>query len=240
MLLGKTILAVVTARSGSKGIENKNMRLLNGITLIGRAGNCLQQLPWLDNKIISTDSEEYIREGERFCLDAPFIRPLELSSDSAGSVETVTHALIESEKLYRTHFDIVLIIEPTSPFRKPIDIYESVKLLIEFGADSVVTVSPLNVKYHPAKVLTINDNHLGFYESRGAKVVTRQSLDQLYWKNGICYALTRDCLLNKKVIFTQNTLPLIIERELVNIDDPIELDWSEFLLKNKYQNQLGE
>jgi len=238
LLLDKNILAVVPARSGSKGIRNKNIRNIRGTTLIGWAGNCLDRLSWLDSKVISTDSMDYAIEGGRYGLDAPFLRPPELSTDKAGAIETVIHALLESENHYKNSFDIILIVEPTSPLRKPEDIDAAARLLINSGADSVVTVSPLSSKFHPAKALTVENGRLGFYEEGGSLVISRQSLNKLYWRNGVCYALTRACLLDKKQIFTDKTLPLIIDREIVNIDNPIELDWAEFLLsRNKNETE---
>jgi CMP-N-acetylneuraminic acid synthetase len=231
MLEGKNVLAVVTARSGSKGIKHKNMRELGGVSLIGRAGDCLGKLPWLDAAIISTDDAEYAREAERHGLKAPFLRPEFLSSDTAGSVDTLVHALEESEKFFGKAFDVILIIEPTSPLREPEDIEKATRLLLESGADSVVAVSPLDSKFNPRKILTLEEGRLGFYEESGATVVARQSLSTFYWRNGVCYALTRACLLEKRKIFTEKTLPLVIEREIVNIDNPLELDWAALLLE---------
>ena len=233
MLEGKCTLAVVPARSGSKGIPDKNMRSLSGTSLIGLAGRCLDSLAWIDAKIISTDSVDYAREGMRYGLEAPFMRPSELSTDTAGAVETITHALREAENFCSKKFDIILIVEPTSPLRRPEDIESSVRLLLSSGADSVVTVNPLSSKFHPAKVLREHEGRIYFYETRGAAVVMRQSLDALYWRNGVCYALTRSCLVDQKRIITANTVPFIMEREVVNIDEPIELEWAEFLLKRQ-------
>lgn len=235
MIGEKRILAVVPARSGSKGVPNKNMRLLGGISLIGRAGGCLSELPWLDAKVISTDSPEYAREGERYGLDAPFLRPAALSTDTAGAVETVTHALLEMERHAGGRFDVVLIVEPTSPLRTVSDIEGTTMLLLRSGADSVVSVSPLPTKAHPAKVLNVRNGMLGFYEDRGAGILSRQALEPLYWRNGVCYALTRECLLVKKSIFTGDTLPFLIERDIVNIDDPVEFDLAEIFLKKANQ-----
>ncbi len=230
MMEGKTILAVVPARSGSKGVPHKNMRSVGGISLIGRAGICLSELPWLDAKVISTDSPEYAAEGERFGLLAPFLRPPELSSDKAGAVETVSHALLEMERRKGGIFDVILIIEPTSPLRTAADIENATRCLVMSRTDSVVTVSALPTKAHPAKVLKVADGRLRFYEERGAYIVSRQALETLYWRNGVCYAVTRECLLCRKAIFTENTVPLVIERDVVNIDDPIEFDLAEIFL----------
>ncbi|HMK46241.1 MAG TPA: acylneuraminate cytidylyltransferase family protein [Methanocella sp.] len=231
-MLGKTVLAVVPARSGSKGIPNKNMRKVAGISLIGHAGQTLSQLEFIDAKVISTDSPEYAAEGKKYGLDAPFLRPPDLSSDQSGAVETMQHALVESEERYGKRFDVALIIEPTSPLRRPEDVEAAARLLIESGADSVVAVSPLNSKSHPRKLLTVKDDKLGFYLEGGNEIKGRQQLHGgLYWRNGVCYALTRECLMEKGAIITDNTLPYIINREIVNVDEPLELEWAEFLMQ---------
>lgn len=233
MLEGKRILAVVPARSGSKGLPNKNMRLLDGISLIGWAGRTLGQLQFIDRRIISTDSPEYAREGERYGLEAPFLRPAHLSTDTAGAVETMQHALTMMETLTNQSFDIVLIIEPTSPLRLPLDIEKAVRRLISSGVDCVVTVSPLSSKSHPLKVLKVTEGRLDFYLEAGRTIKDRQSLDQLYWRNGVCYALTRTCLMDQAAVFVERCVPEIVDHPVVNIDEPWELEWAEFLLARR-------
>jgi CMP-N,N'-diacetyllegionaminic acid synthase len=233
MYLGKRILAVVPARSGSKGVRDKNMKVLGGLSLIARAAECLNELGWIDAKVLSTDSNKYADEGKKYGLQIPFLRPDSLSGDNATAIDTMVHALQESEKVFDTEFDILLIIEPTSPFRKHKDIEGACRKLIYNDADSVVCVSPLNTQYHPAKVLNINNERLQYYETRGENITARQQLEILYAKNGICYALTRDCLLNKREIVTDNSLPFVIDRHIVNIDDPIDIKWAEFLIKHR-------
>ena len=233
MYLGKRVLAVVPARSGSKGVRDKNMKILGGLSLIARAAECLNELDWLDAKVLSTDSNRYADEGKKYGLQVPFLRPDLLSSDNATAIDTMVHALQESEKVFDTEFDILLIIEPTSPFRIASDIEGTCRELIENNVDSVVCVSPLNTQYHPAKVLNINNERLQYYETRGENITARQQLEILYAKNGICYALTRDCLLNKREIVTDNSLPFVIDRHIVNIDDPIDIKWAEFLIKHR-------
>lgn len=232
MLKDKIILAIVPARSGSKGIADKNMQPLRGISLIGWAGKTLGQVPFIDARIISTDSPEYAREGERYGLEAPFLRPPHLSTDQAGAVETMQHALLEAEKHYKRRFDVILITEPTSPLRTPEDVERTATKLVETGADCVVTVSPLSTRSHPRKVLQLEDDgRLGFLMEGGNRIKVRQDLGvDLYWRNGICYALTRECLMDKAVIFTDNTLAEIITRPIVNIDEQIDMEWAEFLM----------
>lgn len=232
MLEGRSVLAVVPARSGSKGIPHKNLRPLLGVSLIGWAGLTLGRLPWLDASVLSTDAEKYAEEGRRFGLDAPFLRPPELSGDGAGALETLVHALGEAEQHYGRVFDIILIVEPTSPLRRPEDLEAAARLLIATAADSVVTVSPLPAKAHPKKLLTLREGRLDFFVPEGRGVVGRQMLDgSLYWKNGICYALTRACVIEMRTIFAARTMAYVIERPVVNIDDPLELDIAEMLMR---------
>lgn len=230
MIANTRILAVVPARSGSKGIPDKNMQALGGNSLIARAGLTLKACPNVDRAIISTDSPRYAAEGRRHGLEAPFLRPPELSTDTAGGVETVIHAVKAAEKHYGEFFGIVLIVEPTCPLRRPDDIEGALKMLVETGADSVVTVSRADTKYHPHKLLRIAQDCLAFYDPAGAAVKARQSLEQLYYRNGACYALTRWCLIEQKVIFRATTRAYVIDRLVLNIDEPLELEFARYLV----------
>jgi CMP-N-acetylneuraminic acid synthetase len=239
MIANTPVLAVVPARSRSKGIPDKNMQTLGGHTLIAHAGLTLQDCPSVDRAIISTDSSAYAEEGRAHGLDAPFLRPAELSTDTAGAVETAIHAVNAAETYYGEFFGIVLIVEPTSPFRRPDDIEGSLKLLVDSGADSVVTVSRIDTKFHPHKVLKIERERLTFNDPAGADVKTRQSLVPLYYRNGACYALTRRCLLEQKVIFSTNTVPYVIDRFILNIDEPQELEIARYFLENPSSSNSG-
>lgn len=235
MYNGNRILAIVPARSGSKGIADKNMSKLNDISLIGWAGKCLAELEWLDGKMLSTDSEVYATEGKKFGLDVPFLRPAELSNDTASAVDTMIHAVNVAEEYYNVEFDIIVLIEPTSPLRKSVDILKSIEMMLASGADSAVTVSRLNPKYHPSKVLTVDKDKLEFYDEKGKSVIGRQSLSVLYWRNGACYAIKKKVLFNQKRIINDNTIPVIIERTLINIDEPFELLLADFYSKNNQE-----
>jgi len=233
MYLGKKVLAVVPARSGSKGVPDKNMKILGGLSLIARAAECLNELDWLDAKILSTDSNRYADEGKKYGLQVPFLRPDLLSSDNATAIDTMVHALQESEKVFDTEFDILLIIEPTSPFRIASDIESVCRELVENNVDSVVCVSPLDTKYHPLKALQINSGSVSHYIKLGEDITARQQLNKLYIRNGVCYAVSRSYLLEFKSLFSNNTRSYVINREIVNIDEPSDMEWAEYLIKKK-------
>lgn len=234
---GRRVLAVVPARSGSKGVAHKNLLKLGGRSLIAIAGDTLNALPWIDARIISTDSPEYAAEAQRHGLDAPFLRPEVLSSDSAGAVETMQHAVREMETRAGGRFDIVLIIEPTSPLRRPVDITASVDLLLDSeDTESVVTVTAIDPKFHPLKVFRIENERLVYFDQAGGRIVVRQQLEPLYTRNGVCYALTRACLMEDAEIIGSRTRPLVIDRPLVNIDGVLDVAVAEVLLAGTDQS----
>src|SRR4051812_13645455 len=115
MIASRRVLAVVPARSGSKGIPDKNMQVVAGRSLIAHAAWTLKACPTVDRSIISTDTQAYADEGVAHGLDAPFLRPAHLSHDTAGAVETMIHAVGAAQAHYGEQFDLIAIVEPTCP-----------------------------------------------------------------------------------------------------------------------------
>ncbi len=226
---GLTVLAVVPARSGSKGVRHKNMRKVLGHSLIGRVGLVLKKLPWLDGAVISTDSAEYAAEAERYGIAAPFLRPEELAHDTATAADTWKHALLEAEKHFGVMADITLYLEPTSPCRRAGDIGRTVEELISSGAKAAATVSPTPAHYTPHKSLVVEDERIGFFLEQGAQYAIRQRIPDLYHRNGICYALRRSTLMEGSII-EDDCRAVVVERPVVNIDDEFEIEMAEWLL----------
>lgn len=228
---GRKFIAIVPARSGSKGIPDKNMRMLGGRTLIARAAQVLSDpaCGWIDRKLLSTDCERYAEEGRKHGLECPFLRPEALSRDDTGAVETLQQAWRQAEGHYGERYDVLLVVEPTCPMRRAEDIVGTAEALRKADAESAVAVSRLDTKHHPDKLLALEDGRLRYYASAGAAVKTRQSLSELYYRNGACYAVTRECLLDRGVIFCGETVAFVIDRPLANIDEPLDLAFAEFL-----------
>jgi CMP-N-acetylneuraminic acid synthetase len=239
MIEGQSVLAVVPARSGSKGIPNKNMVLLGGLSLIARAGEVLARIPWIDRRVISTDAPDYANEARVHHLDAPFLRPKELSGDTAGALETIVHALETCEQLDSRTYDLVVLAEPTSPLRTPSDVEVTVNALLNTGADTALTVSRVDTKYHPDKVLKIQDGLLKFYTSAGRTITGRQQLASLYSRNGLCYCFRRETLISKRVLITDHTVAVVTNRPVANVDEPLDLLWAEFLLERLYKSHIS-
>jgi CMP-N-acetylneuraminic acid synthetase len=207
------------------------MASLGGRSLIARAGQVLSQVRWIDRRIISTDSVRYAEEAVACGLEAPFLRPAELSTDHTGALDTIVHAIEACERLDGCRYDLVIVAEPTSPFRDPADVESAMQALLRSGADSAVTVSRIDTKTHPHKVFAISEGRLRYFSDEGNRVTARQSLAPLYARNGLCYCFRRETVVEKRALITDNTVSVITERPVVNIDEPLDLLWAEFLLE---------
>ncbi len=230
MLNQKSVLVVVPARGGSKGVKLKNLRPLGGVPLVALVGRIVQQLEWVDRAVVSTDHDEIARIAAAAGLAAPFRRPESLAGDRIGDLEVLTHALEECEKRDGRRYDIIVMLQPTSPFRLPRHVTATVEKLLAGGYDAVWTLSPTDSKAHPLKQLLLDGEKMTYYDPAGAGIIARQQLQPVYHRNGVAYAIRRTCLLDKKSIMGDNAAGLVIEDPLVNIDTEEDLLWAQFLL----------
>jgi CMP-N,N'-diacetyllegionaminic acid synthase len=230
-ILGKTVLAVVPARGGSKGIKDKNLRVVAGRSLVAHAAASLAGLEWIDRAVLSTDDPRIAEEGLRCGLEVPFMRPAELATDLADAIDMWRHAWLASEAYYGIQFDVSVLIQPTTPTRLPEDIEAAARLLITSHAKAVASVSRTPGHYTPEKTLRIDEEgRLHPYLKDGLKYVARQMIPTYYYRNGLVYAVTRTSLIDERNLMEHECLPLVIERDIANIDEPIDLEWAEFLM----------
>lgn len=218
MYKSKKILAIVPARGGSKGIRLKNLRKINNISLIGHVGKLIKKLRFIDLSIVSTDNDKIIKEALKYNLRIFFKRPKNLSGDKVSDYVVMRHALLQAEKKIKAVFDIVLLLQPTSPLRKPKDIINVLNIIIKNRYDSVWSISPINLKYHFTKQLIKKKNKLFFAHQKGPKIIARQQLKQTFFRNGVAYAFTRNCLLKKKKTLTNNTGFYFMKSKQISID----------------------
>ena len=230
MIDNKRVLAVVPARGGSKGVPLKNIQPVLGVPLVARVGHLVKQLPIIDRAIVSTDHPEIARIASESGLDVPFMRPKELSGDQIGDWDVLIHALLAIEKLDAVLYDIIVMLQPTSPMRKAKHVEGAILKLIQEQLDAVWTVSETDSKNHPFKQLKITENGLEYYDSEGRKIVARQQLGRLYHRNGVAYAITRECLVTQKTIKGMRTGAFIIPETMISIDTPWDFKLVDFLL----------
>jgi len=230
MFEGRRVLVVVPARGGSKGIKLKNLREVGGVPLVALAGHVARQLPWLDRAIVSTDHAEIARVAQEAGLDCPFTRPEDISGAIVSDWQVLIHALTEIERIDATIYDVVVMLQPTSPGRTAAHVTDAVAHLVRSGFDSVWTVSETDSKSHPLKQLLVSHaGRLSYYDPAGAGVVARQQLTPVYHRNGIAYAMTRECLTVQKSILGSKPGAVVIEGTLPNIDTELDLAWANFI-----------
>ncbi len=220
------------ARGGSKGIKKKNLKKINGASLVALAANLLKKINIIDISIISSDDKQILKEGEKFGLKKIFKRPSNLSGDFVSDFDVMRHALKFSENFYKTKFELVLMIQPTSPMRKKRHIIDCIKLFFKKkGTTSVWSVSKLDTKFHPLKILESKNKVLNYYNKKGSKIIARQQLDQKYFRNGICYVIHRKTILFEKNLLGKKSVPYIMDDKVVNIDTREDLNLANHYLK---------
>ena len=185
---------MVPARGGSKGLPGKNLRLLGGTPLVALVGRVAQQIAEIDRAVVSTDCAKIAAVAEAAGLAAPFRRPADLSGDRIGDVDVLVHALKATEELDGCVYEIVVMLQPTSPLRTADEVRGCLEMFSAHKADSVWSVSSADKKYHPLKQLRLEGDRMSRYDSRGAAIVARQELEQLYVRNGVAYVVSRACL----------------------------------------------
>ena len=218
MYKNKTILAIVPARGNSKGIKNKNLKKIKGLSLVEHAGNVLKKISWIDYSIISSDSDKIIKAAKKSSLECIFKRPKKISGDRISDHSVMIHALKAVEKLKKDKIDIILLVQPTSPLRKVIDIKNVIKKIVDEILESVWTISKTDLKFHPLKQLTLKKNILSHYNKKGKDIIARQQLSNTYYRNGVVYAVTKKLVLKNKNLISKKSSGYLINTPQISID----------------------
>jgi len=229
MLGAQRILAVCPARGGSKGIPLKNLSPFLGIPLVARVGQLVEKIPIIDRAVVSTDHPEIAEIAEKSGLDAPFFRPPDLSGDRISDAPVLIHALEEMEHLDAVRYDIVVMLQPTSPLRRPEHVIRAIEMLVNEQWDALWTVSETDSKSHPLKQLTIDSGRIDYYDKAGNKIIARQQLTPVYHRNGVAYVMTRNCLIEGRSIMGTRTGALVLDEHLVSIDTMWDLELAEYI-----------
>ena len=231
MFNGKSILAVVPARGGSKGIPHKNLRHVCNKTLIEWTARIIKMLSWIDGALLSTDDEAIAKEGKRHGLEVPFMRPAHLATDDSKGIDVWIHAWLEAEKHWNRTFDMGIYLQPTTPLRRPEHIKKTVEAIMDGDFEAATTVAPVPGHFVPEKILCIDaDLQLRPY-LQGKFVCNRQEAQFYYYRTGACYAAWRQTIVEKRQLMEAKCRGVIIDEYTINIDDPVELELANLLCK---------
>jgi len=219
------VLGLVPARGGSKGVPGKNVRPLAGHTLLEYTARAARESGVIDRVILSTDSPEVADAGRRAGLEVPFMRPASLAADDTPMLPVIEHALAEIARGGWSP-DIIVLLQPTSPLRRPGHIRDAVAKLRATRADSVVTVNQLPLDRSPDYVLRIENGSLRPFLPEGARITRRQDARPAYYREGTVYAFWRTTLEKHGGIYGEDCRPQLLDpSESLSIDT--EDDWNE-------------
>lgn len=223
------ILAIIPARSGSKGLRDKNIKLLNGKPLIAYTIEAAIKSNIFTDVVVSTDSEKYAEISREYGAKVPFLRSEENSTDKAGSTDMILEVLEELKKIGE-RYDYFMLLQPTSPLRTSDDIIESYKLSIEKNANSIVGVCEPD---HSPLIMNTLDKNLSmdnFLENLTAN--RRQDMKTYYRINGAIYLCNVDYFKEHKDFYKEKSFAYIMNKiNSVDIDDIIDFKLAEILLE---------
>ena len=228
------ILAVIAARGGSKGVKNKNIRVLAEKPLISYTIE--QAIKWgkFDKFIVSTDSKAIADIALSYGAEVPFMRPARLADDNIGKIEVLRHALIESEEYYKMRFDLLLDLDATSPVRTVKDIDNIVKLSEEKKADTVFSVIKARKNPYFNMVEKRPDGSVVLSKKPLQSIKRRQDAPEVYEMNASMYVYRREFLLdvNNSMPYSKTAYAYeMSEPCVIDIDTEIDFRFIEFLVK---------
>jgi len=232
MYKNKKILSIITARGGSKSIPKKNIKPILGKPLIAYTIEAANQSQLLTRTILSSDNDEIITISKKYGADVPFVRPAEYAQDHSTSIEVVQHAVKWLQQNQNQTFDYIMILQPTSPLRSSNDIDESIKVIVDNDADSVMGMKKL-IDFSLKKLKKIENNIiLPLLENEGKTSSRRQDIEQKIYKRNCAIYLTKTELIMKGDLFGQKSLPYLMpEERSVDINSLQDLAIAEWHLK---------
>lgn len=206
MIQGLSVLALLTARGGSKGLPGKNVRPVHGRPLIDFSIAAARAAACVDRVVLSTDDDEIARVAEACGCEVPFRRPAALATDTATSMDVVMHAL---EQLPR--HDIVVLLQPTSPARTAADIDATVQRLLDANAPACVSVCAAEESPYWMFRLGEHDRLTPLLDTPAA--TRRQDLPPVFVLNGAVYAARTDALKRTRSFLGPETVAHVMPRE---------------------------
>lgn len=226
-----TRICTICARAGSKGVKDKNIRVLAGKPLIAHSILQARSSALFDAIAVSSDSSLILDTARAYGIDYMIERPPFLATDVAPKLPVIQHCVVEVEKLAGHNFNTVVDLDATSPLRSVMDIVEAVKLLEERGVSNVITGAPARRSPY-FNLVELNENgvaHLS--KTLPVPITRRQDAPKCYDMNASIYVWKRDLLFKSKSIFNSDTLLYAMpEERSIDIDSELDFEFVEFLM----------
>lgn len=229
MIDGKSVLAIIPARGGSKGVPRKNIILIKGKPLIGWTIESAKQSKYIDRLILTSDDQEIIGITRHLGCEVPFVRPSHLAKDDTPGIDPVLHAMAEVPG-----YDIIVLLQPTSPLRTGVDIDQCIETLLStVNAKSCVAVCEVSESPYWSFTLEQDASLLKPLLPDLGQYSRRQDLPKVFIPNGAVYVSDSTALAASKSFFTEKTCGYIMPRDRsVDIDTLEDLALVESILSH--------
>lgn len=235
----KSFLAIIPARSGSKGLIGKNIKNLCGKPLIAWSIEAGLKSKYIDEVMVTTDSEEIANIAKHYRANVPFLRPEQLSNDTATTFDTVKHTIDFYKSELKKEFDYIILLEPTSPLREDDDIDNMIEKIIQNKErfDSIVSIGKVNE--HPSIMKKIiNGNRLASFCEELEIMTRRQDNDPAYFPYCVAYIAKTTSFLEEETFYTKRNSFYEIKRyQCYEIDDIYDFLAIENILKYKREGE---
>ena len=231
MIDNKRLLAIIPARGGSKRLPGKNTMELCGKPLVAWTIEAALGSKYIDRVIVSTDDDNVVMISDKYGADIPLLRPIELATDEATSIDVVLHLLTQLEH-EGEEYDYTILLQPTSPLRTTDDINKSIDLLKDRRSDAVISVC--EVEHSPLWCNTISDDgDLSYFLKRSILNKRSQDLEQYYRLNGAIYLCSVERIREENTFFlSSNSVAYkMSQKRSVDIDNEIDFLLAESLFK---------
>lgn len=216
-------IALIPARSGSRGVKDKNLREIGGQSLLARAIAIARETGLFDRVFVSTDSPDYAAEAARAGVETPWLRPAPLAGDKALVADTIRHT-IETFAARGENFATLALLEPTSPLRDAAIVARTIAAAEAEGWDAAFTVSPVPVHFHALKQFGLDEaGEAAFIAADASPNVNRQSLAPTYIRNGLAYAVRVGAFLRAGSVNGARARAIVAEYPAVSIDSEADL-----------------
>lgn len=234
MYKDKKILAVIPARNNSKGLAGKNIKKLCGKPLVAWTIDAALNSAYLDEIVVSTDSEIIANIARKYGANVPFIRPPELATDSATSFSVIDHCIEYFKQQLGIYYDYIVLLEPTSPLREVTDIDDALKVLMSSNAKSIVGVCKTESQ-NPSFLYSIDlDGILSPCLDDTKSNLRRQDINAVYYLEGTIYISEVDYLIKKMGFYHDKTMGYCVPKwKSFEVDDIVDWCCVEAMLNNK-------
>ncbi len=237
MKSNENLMILIPARGGSKAIPKKNIVNLRGQPLLAWTSNVALSSNLSRHVILSTDSQEVANIGKSLGLSVPFLRPPEFAKDDTLQIEVIKHALTEMKKLLNLNFDSVMLLQPTTPFRKKVTLLKAYESFIDEKADTLITVSDISRMDRSTIYLSPKKLKSGLYllhdleeDISAPQGTLRQDFKERWWRNGSIYIFNSSTLLDTNSLYGGKTIGLSTDLvESINIDTFSDLNLAKVI-----------